>query len=80
MGGYHVITFMHRLLQLKYPVHINAISLSRIEWLLHNHCSIALDYTDALKNWSSIDFYDEHVKKAQLPYNTPVAVTTLTGE
>lgn len=80
LGGYHIITFLHRLLQLKYPVHINSISLSRIEWLMHNHCSIALDYIDELKKWSSIDFYDEHVQKIQLPYNTPVAVTTLTGE
>lgn len=80
LGGYHIITFMHRLLQLKYPVHINAISLSRVEWLLHNHCSIALDYIDELKKWASVDYYEEHVKRIQLPYNTPVPVTTLTGE
>ncbi|KAJ6649385.1 Actin-related protein 5 [Pseudolycoriella hygida] len=80
LGGFHIIAFLHRLLQLKYPVHINAITLSRVEWLLHNHCSFALDYIDELKKWSSVTFYDENVRKIQLPYNTPVAVTTLTAE
>lgn len=31
IGGFHVTSYMHRLLQLKYPVHFNAISLSRSE-------------------------------------------------
>ena len=31
IGGYHVTSYMHRLLQLKYPVHFNAITLSRAE-------------------------------------------------
>src|SRR5690349_15341429 len=49
VGGFHMITYMHRLLQLKYPVHVNNITLSRVEELLHNHCSIAYDYKDSLK-------------------------------
>lgn len=31
IGGFHVTSYMHRLLQLKYPVHFNAITLSRAE-------------------------------------------------
>lgn len=82
LGGFQIITFLHRLLQLKYPVHVNAISLSRIEWLLHTHCSVAYDYLEELKKWSSLEFYEKNVKKIQLPYNAPINSTnvTLTGE
>lgn len=31
VGGYHITSYMHRLLQLKYPVHVNAITPSRAE-------------------------------------------------
>lgn len=31
IGGFHVTSYMHRLLQLKYPVHFNAVTLSRAE-------------------------------------------------
>lgn len=31
IGGYHVTYYLHKLLQLKYPVHLNAITLSRAE-------------------------------------------------
>lgn len=81
VGGFQIITFLHRLLQLKYPVHVNAISLSRVEWLLHTHCSVALDYLDELKKWSSLSFYEKNVKIIQLPFNAPVntANVTLTG-
>lgn len=81
LGGFQIMTFLHRLLQLKYPVHVNAISLSRIEWLLHTHCSVAYDYSDELKKWSSLEFYEKNVKKIQLPFNAPINPTnvTLTG-
>lgn len=31
VGGYHVTYYLHKLLQLKYPAHFNAITLSRAE-------------------------------------------------
>ena len=31
LGGFHITGYFHRLLQLKYPVHFNAITLSRAE-------------------------------------------------
>lgn len=76
LGGFNMITFLHRLLQLKYPVHAGAILLSRIEWLLHNHCSVAYDYLDELQKWSALDFYEQNVKKIQLPYNSALNSTT----
>lgn len=78
VGGYHMITYMHRLLQLKYPVHVNNITLSRAEEMLHGHCSIAYDYMDSLKSWATNEYYEAHVKKIQLPYSQVVAPPTLT--
>lgn len=80
LGGFHMITFLHRLLQLKYPVHTNAISISRVESLLHNHCSIAYDYMEELRKWAGLQYYEENVKKIQLPYTVHVnTTTTLSG-
>lgn len=31
LGGFQITSYLHRLLQLKYPVHVNAITLSRAE-------------------------------------------------
>ena len=31
LGGFHIINYLHRLLQLKYPSHFNAITISRAE-------------------------------------------------
>lgn len=76
LGGFHMITFLHRLLQLKYPVHANVILLSRVEWMLHNHCAVALEYLDELHKWSTLDFYEKNVKKIQLPYNLTLNSTT----
>lgn len=80
LGGFHMINFLHRLLQMKYPVHTNAILLSRVEWLLQHHCSVAYDYMDELRNWAGLAYYEENVKKIQLPYNVNVSSsTTLSG-
>lgn len=77
LGGFQIITFLHRLLHLKYPVHVNAITLSRVEWLLHTHCSVAYDYLDELGKWSCLEFYEKNVKIIQLPYNAPVTSTNV---
>lgn len=68
VGGFHILNYMHRLLQLKYPMHVNNITLSRIEELLHEHCRISNDYIDDLKKWACHDFYEENIRKIQLPF------------
>lgn len=81
LGGSHMINFMHRLLQLKYPVHVNSLTISRSEELLHGHTVIACDYADQLRSWADLGYYDSHVKKFQLPFNQTVSsVPTLTAE
>lgn len=80
LGGYHMITYMHRLLQLKYPVHVNNITLSRGEELIHGHVFIAYDYKETLQKWASHDFYEKNIKKIQLPFSQVVAPPTMTAE
>lgn len=81
LGGANMISFMHRLLQLKYPAHVNAMTISRAEELLHEHTVIANVYADQLRHWSDLGYYESHVKKFQLPYTQAVSsVPTLTDE
>ncbi|XP_050528587.1 actin-related protein 5 [Daktulosphaira vitifoliae] len=75
VGGYHIISYLHKLLQLKYPAHYNAITLSRAEELLYEHGFIANNYFDALNLWSDADYYDQNVKKIQLPYSMAIILT-----
>uniref|UniRef100_T1J7A5 Actin-related protein 5 n=1 Tax=Strigamia maritima TaxID=126957 RepID=T1J7A5_STRMM len=77
VGGNHVTSFMHRLLQLKYPAHFTAITLSRAEELLHNHTHIAYDYEETLRSWKDDynGYYSKNVHCIQLPY-TPLTTTT----
>ena len=80
IGGYHIINFLYKLLQLKYPVHVNAITLSRAEELVHNHTFISYDYMEDLKKWACLEYYEKNVRKIQLPYNQPAPTQTLTGK
>ncbi|KAL4218734.1 Actin-related protein 5 [Mactra antiquata] len=68
IGGAHVDGFMQRLLQLKYPSHVNAITLSRAEELVRDHTCLAIDFIPELEQWSTPEYYDENVNKIQLPY------------
>ncbi|XP_055917428.1 actin-related protein 5 [Eupeodes corollae] len=80
IGGYHIITFLFRLMQLKYPVHLNAITISRMEALMQSHCSVSKDYIENLRKWSHIDYYEQNVKKIQLPYTLPTQPTVVSAE
>ena len=44
VAGSQAASFLQRLLQLKYPGHLAAITLSRVEELLHEHSYTAVDY------------------------------------
>lgn len=78
-GGFQIISFLHRILQLKYPAHATAITLSRAEELLHTICKVALDYRGEVLNWNDPDYYEDNIKKIQLPYSVSVASSSLTG-
>lgn len=44
VAGSQSASYLQRLLQLKYPGHLAAITLSRVEELLHEHSYTAVDY------------------------------------
>lgn len=77
-GGWNIITFLHRILQLKYPAHAAAITLSRAEELLHSICAIAVDYKEELSKWNDSAYYEQNIKKIQLPYTSVGNSSTLT--
>ncbi|MPC17423.1 Actin-related protein 5 [Portunus trituberculatus] len=68
MGGSHLTRFLWRWLQLRFPHHLNAITLSRAEEILHHHMYVADDYMDEVARWSVVDHYEQHVRRIQLPF------------
>lgn len=80
IGGWNVITFLHKILQLKYPAHAAAITLSRAEELLHSICEVTSDYKAELSKWTDHDYYESNTKKIQLPYTSAGVNSSLTCE
>lgn len=68
MGGNHVISFMQRLLQLKHPAHLQAVTLSRAQELVHDFTYMAVDFMAELNEWKDGAVPDGKLIKIQLPY------------
>ncbi|CAH2292729.1 actin-related 5 [Pelobates cultripes] len=69
LGGFNAVTYLQRLLHLKYPGHVSAITLSRVEEILHDHCYVPEDYMEELQKWRCPFYYEENVHKMQLPFS-----------
>uniref|UniRef100_A0A6Q2WYJ4 Actin-related protein 5 n=1 Tax=Esox lucius TaxID=8010 RepID=A0A6Q2WYJ4_ESOLU len=69
VGGSQAASYLQRLLQLKYPGHLAAVTLSRMEELLHEHSYTAADYHQELEKWRSAEFYELEVHRMQLPFS-----------
>nr|XP_031543689.1 actin-related protein 5 [Vicugna pacos] len=80
LGGSQAAVYLQRLLQLKYPGHLAAITLSRTEEILHEHSYIAEDYFEELQKWRCPDYYEDNVHKMQLPFSSKLLGSTLTSE
>ncbi|XP_021776754.2 actin-related protein 5 isoform X2 [Papio anubis] len=80
LGGSQAAGYLQRLLQLKYPGHLAAITLSRMEEILHEHSYIAEDYVEELHKWRCPDYYENNVHKMQLPFSSKLLGSTLTSE
>ncbi|XP_075166642.1 actin-related protein 5 [Haematobia irritans] len=80
LGGFQMVSYLYRLLQMKYPAHLNAISWTRMEDIFHNHSFVALDYLEELRKWDNLDYYNANVKKIQLPYTAPAAPNPMAAE
>ncbi|KAM8862825.1 actin-related protein 5 isoform 1-T2 [Spinachia spinachia] len=72
VAGSQAASYLQRLLQLKYPGHLAAITLSRVEELLHEHSYTAVDYHEELEKWRSPEFYEREVHRMQLPFSGKV--------
>lgn len=55
LGGCQAAVYLQRLLQLKYPGHFAAITLSRMEEILHEHSYIAEDYIEGKTSCNLLD-------------------------
>merc|ERR1719414_667538 len=51
IGGFQLTNYIYRSMQLKYPSHVNSITVGRSEEIMHDHCRIAKDYTEDLNKW-----------------------------
>ncbi|CAL1546496.1 unnamed protein product [Lymnaea stagnalis] len=67
IGGGYIDWFLQRLLQLKYPGHLNAITINRVEEMIKDHCYLATDFLSELAKWDDNDYFDSNVRKMQLP-------------
>ncbi|NWS48556.1 ARP5 protein, partial [Probosciger aterrimus] len=80
LGGCQAAVYLQRLLQLKYPGHFAAITLSRMEEILHEHSYVAEDYIEELRKWQSPEYYENNMHKMQLPFSNKLLGSTLTSE
>ncbi|XP_026520855.1 actin-related protein 5 [Notechis scutatus] len=80
LGGGQAALYLQRLLQLKYPGHFGAITLSRVEEILHEHSYIAEDYKEEMQKWRSPEYYENNVHKMQLPFSNKLLGSTITSE
>ncbi|XP_029468681.1 actin-related protein 5 [Rhinatrema bivittatum] len=80
LGGSQAAVYLQRLLQLKYPGHFAAITLSRMEEILHEHSYVAEDYFEELQKWRSPEYYENNVHKMQLPFSNKLLGSSLTSE
>ena len=69
IGGFHLTNYGLKAMQLKYPSHVANITVGRAEEILQDHCHIATDYNDELRNWTDCDYYNKNVRRLQLPFN-----------
>ncbi|KAK7094381.1 hypothetical protein V1264_005953 [Littorina saxatilis] len=79
LGGAHADFFMQRLLQLKYPGHLAAITLSRAEELTRAHTFFSVDYGGELARWAETEYYLKNVHRFQLPF-TPQPGSQVSAE
>ncbi|KAM8947091.1 actin-related protein 5 [Pelodytes ibericus] len=80
LGGFNAVTYLQRLLQLKYPGHLSAITLSRMEEILHDHCYVPEDYTEELQKWRCPFYYEQNVHKMQLPFSNKLLGSAVPSE
>ncbi|XP_076436270.1 actin-related protein 5-like [Babylonia areolata] len=79
VGGAHADFFLQRLLQLKYPGHSAALTLSRAEELQRDHTYYSQNYRSELSKWAETEHYLKNVRRFQLPF-TPLPGSQMSAE
>jgi len=80
IGGGYVDWYLQRLLQLKYPCHVNAITMGRVEEMVRDHCFFAKDFAFDLAAWEDIEYFEKNVRKMQLPMAQVANKPTISSE
>lgn len=80
IGGGYIDWYLQRLLQLKYPCHLNAITMGRVEEMVRDHCFFAKEFYPGLAAWENIDYFEKNVRKMQLPMAQVASKTILSTE
>ncbi|XP_054720695.1 actin-related protein 5-like [Uloborus diversus] len=70
VGSQHMVNFLQRLLQLKYPVHSSVITPSRTESLIHEHMYVSTSYMEDIHKWENEAYVKNNTHIVQLPYAT----------
>ena len=60
--------YLQRALQLKYPAHVNSLTVSRSEEMVYSYARVSTNYLDELRQWRDTQYYNSLVKKIQLPF------------
>lgn len=67
VAGLHIVSYLARLLQLRYPALQTHITLTRAQELVNAHGYLALEYAAELRAWAEGQ-KDKDVRVIQLPY------------
>ena len=74
VGGLHTVSYLHRLLQLKYPGLQTHVTLTRAQEILNSHGFLALDYPTEMREWAA-GSHDDLYRIIQLPYSQVILVS-----
>jgi len=67
LGGFHLHSYMQKILQLRYQNHSTALTFSRIEDMF-SLARVSSDFFSQLRQWKDPEFYERNEVKVQLPF------------
>lgn len=73
VGGLAATEYLRKLIHLKYPLHRNAITTARSQYLKEEHCYMAANYVEELAKFSGTQSIIDLTRIVQLPYTPQVA-------
>jgi actin-related protein len=69
IGGFHATDLMLKLMQLKYPLHRNVMTVENIQQLKENHTIVSNNYLEEIRKLSKDrEHFNKNTIVIQLPY------------